>query len=283
MAPEMLRGAYDEKVDVWAAGVLLYVLLTGRHPFRGPSQSATEARIKEASPALDGPPLDDASPAAVDLVRALLSPTADQRPSAKQALRHAWLRERLNQEARALPSTIPAALQALCAQEHWNGGVSHSPTSSAASRDGGGGGVGGGGGGGGGGNKAGQLAKAASAKVRACSRARRARGATTRRRRRRRARAVASPPMRSGPRGSLTSQSSGGRRRFHLTVAAASGAKPRLAAALEAVALPASAAGGASASAASPPIMVAFAAHEGCGGRRGDGRERGGSALRRRA
>ena len=64
MAPEMLGGAYDEKVDVWAAGVLLYVLLTGRHPFRGPSQSATEARIKEASPALDGPPLDDASPGA---------------------------------------------------------------------------------------------------------------------------------------------------------------------------------------------------------------------------
>jgi len=40
MAPEMLQGSYDERVDVWAVGVLLHLLLTGSHPFRGPSQSS---------------------------------------------------------------------------------------------------------------------------------------------------------------------------------------------------------------------------------------------------
>ena len=294
MAPEMLGGAYDEKVDVWAAGVLLYVLLTGRHPFRGPSQSATEARIKEASPALDGPPLDDASPAAVDLVRALLSPTADQRPSAKQALRHAWLRERLNQEARALPSTIPAALQALCAQEHWNGGAAAAATRAAASRDGGaaeggGGGGTGGGGGGGGGNKAGQLAgRERQGRERALGRdaqegapQRAAVGG-------RRARALAEPAdARSGASGG--SAHPRGRAavvgEFHLTVAAASGGGGTGLAA-------ACGGGGAAGERGRRRVGVggvaahhggSFAAHEGCGGRRGDGRERGGGALRRRA
>ena len=48
MAPEMLADdpAYEAKADVWSAGVLVYMLLSGIHPFRGPSQCATEERIK---------------------------------------------------------------------------------------------------------------------------------------------------------------------------------------------------------------------------------------------
>ena len=44
MAPESLDGAYGDKVDVWAVGVMLHILLSGKHPFRGPSRAATEAR-----------------------------------------------------------------------------------------------------------------------------------------------------------------------------------------------------------------------------------------------
>lgn len=36
LAPEIVgRGAQDEKVDVWAAGVLIFMLLSGQPPFRG--------------------------------------------------------------------------------------------------------------------------------------------------------------------------------------------------------------------------------------------------------
>lgn len=47
VAPEVLAGTYSEKVDVWAAGVLLHALLIGVLPFRGESVEAIFEAIKQ--------------------------------------------------------------------------------------------------------------------------------------------------------------------------------------------------------------------------------------------
>jgi serine/threonine protein kinase len=47
-APEMAAGEYDARADVWSAGVLLLLLLTGKNALRGPSAEATRFRCAAA-------------------------------------------------------------------------------------------------------------------------------------------------------------------------------------------------------------------------------------------
>ena len=35
MAPEVIKGCYSEKCDLWSVGILMYVLLVGQMPFKG--------------------------------------------------------------------------------------------------------------------------------------------------------------------------------------------------------------------------------------------------------
>lgn len=115
----MLDGAYVATTDVWSAGVICCFLLTGKNPFRGPSKAATEHRVKMGSCRLDSVwSWDGASDAARSLTRLLLSP-ASERPSAKQALRHEWIKQRQNSSAFSLSQAIPGLMERQCELSGW--------------------------------------------------------------------------------------------------------------------------------------------------------------------
>uniref|UniRef100_A0AAY4CM64 Doublecortin-like kinase 3 n=1 Tax=Denticeps clupeoides TaxID=299321 RepID=A0AAY4CM64_9TELE len=97
VAPEILAETgecYGVAVDVWAMGVILYVLLCGFPPFRSAERNQTELfrLIRAGELHFFSPYWDMVSTGAKDLIRALLQVNPKGRLTATQTLQHDWLR-----------------------------------------------------------------------------------------------------------------------------------------------------------------------------------------------
>uniref|UniRef100_A0A3B5N0W9 Doublecortin-like kinase 3 n=1 Tax=Xiphophorus couchianus TaxID=32473 RepID=A0A3B5N0W9_9TELE len=92
VAPEILR--YGVPVDVWALGVILYILLCGFAPFRSRDRDQEELfkLIKHAELHFPSPYWDSISEEAKGLVRSLLKPDPTVRLTAEQILQHHWVK-----------------------------------------------------------------------------------------------------------------------------------------------------------------------------------------------
>ncbi|KAK7376307.1 hypothetical protein VNO78_34773 [Psophocarpus tetragonolobus] len=92
VAPEVVLGReYDEKVDVWSCGVILYIMLAGIPPFYGDSAAEIFEAVVRANLRFPSRIFRNVSPAAKDLLRKLISRDSSRRFSAEQALRHPWI------------------------------------------------------------------------------------------------------------------------------------------------------------------------------------------------
>jgi len=93
VAPEILQGdGYDHKIDTWAAGVLLYVLLSGRLPFSGDSDVELFRAILETELIWKKPQFDTVSVEAKDIIQKLIIKDPKKRYDASQALEHVFLK-----------------------------------------------------------------------------------------------------------------------------------------------------------------------------------------------
>jgi serine/threonine-protein kinase len=89
MSPEQLRGEkIDRRTDVFAMGILLYMMTTGKHPFRGDDQAQTIARISSDEPAILPSALVPGYPQGLEAVvmQALAKDSAKRYPSANDML-----------------------------------------------------------------------------------------------------------------------------------------------------------------------------------------------------
>uniref|UniRef100_A0A4W5PXV0 Doublecortin-like kinase 1a n=1 Tax=Hucho hucho TaxID=62062 RepID=A0A4W5PXV0_9TELE len=90
-----LCSRYGIKVDIWAAGVITYILLCGFPPFRGSSddQEVLFDQILLGQLEFPLPYWDNVSETAKELIRSMLEVEVDQRYTAEQVLEHPWVND----------------------------------------------------------------------------------------------------------------------------------------------------------------------------------------------
>jgi calcium-dependent protein kinase len=93
VSPEVLAGNYDEKCDIWSAGVILYIILCGDPPFNGKNDNEIYQRIKEKKFSFTKNKIwDKISQDVKNLITEMLSGPKD-RPTAEKVLQHKWVSE----------------------------------------------------------------------------------------------------------------------------------------------------------------------------------------------
>ncbi|PIN07675.1 Ca2+/calmodulin-dependent protein kinase, EF-Hand protein superfamily [Handroanthus impetiginosus] len=93
VAPEVLHKNYGKEIDVWSAGVILYILLSGFPPFWAEKEKDIFEEILKGHVDLQTPPWPSISNGAKDLIKKMLTMDPKKRITAAEALEHPWLKE----------------------------------------------------------------------------------------------------------------------------------------------------------------------------------------------
>ena len=98
VAPEVIRGSYDERCDIWAIGVIAFLLLSGDPPFGGcggpEPLMQVRANILSCNFAFEPEDIWElVSPLAREFIKNMLVTDPKKRPTARGAQKHQWLQE----------------------------------------------------------------------------------------------------------------------------------------------------------------------------------------------
>ena len=94
-APEMITDfSYNEKVDIWSAGTILYTMLSGMQPFYSSNIGDLKTMIENGEVDYISEPWPSISKSVISLVRKMLDVDPKKRPSAMAVLDHSWFKQK---------------------------------------------------------------------------------------------------------------------------------------------------------------------------------------------
>ncbi|KAJ1407903.1 Serine/threonine-protein kinase, active site [Sesbania bispinosa] len=93
VAPEVLRRRCGKEIDIWSAGVILYILLSGVPPFWAETEKGIFDAILEGHIDFESQPWPQISDSAKDLVRKMLIQDPKKRITSAQVLEHPWIKD----------------------------------------------------------------------------------------------------------------------------------------------------------------------------------------------
>ncbi|KAL9316874.1 hypothetical protein ACSQ67_017875 [Phaseolus vulgaris] len=111
VAPEVLLKHYGPEADVWTAGVILYILLSGVPPFWAETQQGIFDAVLKGHIDFDSEPWPLISDSGKDLIRKMLCSQPSERLSAHQVLCHPWICENGVAPDRAIDPAVLSRLK----------------------------------------------------------------------------------------------------------------------------------------------------------------------------
>ena len=104
MAPEIINGHFCKKTDIWSVGVIIYLMLTGKHPFEITKDGKEDIFDIILSKDYDVTELDksECSEEAKDIILKTLVKDPDKRLSTEECLNHPWIRKNITSRAGAI-------------------------------------------------------------------------------------------------------------------------------------------------------------------------------------
>ncbi|XP_019435799.1 PREDICTED: calcium-dependent protein kinase 26-like isoform X2 [Lupinus angustifolius] len=111
VAPEVLLKHYGPEADVWTAGVILYILLSGVPPFWAETQQGIFDAVLKGHIDFDSEPWPLISDSGKDLIRKMLCSRPSERSTAHEVLCHPWICENGVAPDRALDPAVLSRLK----------------------------------------------------------------------------------------------------------------------------------------------------------------------------
>jgi calcium-dependent protein kinase len=112
VAPEVLKGDYDEKCDVWSIGALAYIMLSGDPPFNGNSNNEIFQKIMNEDLSFNKEKWKSVSKEAKDFIKKCMVKNPDHRFSTGKAIEHPWF-SKIHEEVHSSENLNPEILENL--------------------------------------------------------------------------------------------------------------------------------------------------------------------------